>query len=256
MNSFIIEGVVSYSPETHTIYLKGDRPETQSLPVPASLCLLELLENYGEVVSQNTLLENVWSTRGMTVTANTLYQNIFQLRRAFSKAGIEREIITTVPRKGFMIARDVRVNMFIAESQESEPLAPPALAAVSQPPAARQRSLFRPWPQLSALFTAVMTVGVVMYAVAGNPHAATPELTFHELVNARQDCHIFRNHSENSDSDYLAILQRKDISCQNNAYIYISHSPEAERTAIYVCDSAVNRARAAEQCDAFHYRQV
>lgn len=257
MNSFIIEGLVTYSPDTHTLYPKSDPAETQSLPLPASLCLRELLDNYGEVVSQQTLLENVWAVRGMTVSANTLYQNIFQLRKALSNAGIEQELITTVPRKGFMIARNVRVSMFIAEAQPTQPAAPaPVTAAAPLPVSTRPRPLFRPWPHLSALFTAVMAVGVVMYAVAANPHAATPDLAFHELINAPKTCHVFRNHSENSDSDYLAILQRKAIRCQNNAYIYISHSAHAERTAIYVCDSAADHVNAAGQCDAFHYRQV
>src|SRR5690606_30227420 len=72
------------------------------LPSKAVELLCVLVESGGEVVSKNDLLDRVWADS--FVEEGVLTQNVYQLRKAFKAAGIDDELIQTVPRRGYRFA--------------------------------------------------------------------------------------------------------------------------------------------------------
>ena len=65
--------------------------------------LMVLIEARGAVVSKETLMERVWP--GRIVDENNLPAQITALRRAF---GADRDLIRTVPGRGYQFAGEVR----------------------------------------------------------------------------------------------------------------------------------------------------
>ena len=114
LKDYLINNIVLFTPEINRLSLYGEPDKIYDLTSPASRCLLLLIENSPEVVSQNIFFEQVWEKHGMLVPPNTLYQNISLVRRGFkSISGDDINIITTVPRKGFQIKNDVTITEII-----------------------------------------------------------------------------------------------------------------------------------------------
>lgn len=80
----------------------NDRPA--ELPVKAVEVLCALIETEGEVISKEELLTRVW--RDAFVEDGVLTQNIYLLRKTFKQNGQSKDIIQTVPRRGYRFVGD------------------------------------------------------------------------------------------------------------------------------------------------------
>lgn len=110
MKQIIIDKTVVYEPLTHSLYIIGNKSTQIVLAIPASLCFFVLLDNHGKIVTHNGLLSSVWQSRGMEVSPNTVYQNISILRKSLVSLGLTGEIITTVPKRGFVISENILIE--------------------------------------------------------------------------------------------------------------------------------------------------
>ena len=81
-----------------------------ALYVTASRCLQLLINNPDRVVIHAELYAAGWEDHGKIVTPNTLYQTISKLRRQLEAAGIEQNIIQTLPRQGWILSNELTVE--------------------------------------------------------------------------------------------------------------------------------------------------
>ncbi|MGI8786356.1 MAG: winged helix-turn-helix domain-containing tetratricopeptide repeat protein [Pyrinomonadaceae bacterium] len=79
--------------------------EIVSLPLKAVELLCVLIENHGEVVSKNDLIERVW--KDSFVEDSVLTQNIYLLRKTLQTNG-DKGLIKNVPRRGYLFGGEVR----------------------------------------------------------------------------------------------------------------------------------------------------
>ncbi|STW80490.1 transcriptional regulator CadC [Klebsiella michiganensis] len=98
--TYTINGIITFIPQRGALILIADETKTVSLNMPASRCLLLLIQQDGKTVARETFFEEVWIKHGSQVTSNGFYQNISLLRRAFKELGMEGDIIITLPRVG------------------------------------------------------------------------------------------------------------------------------------------------------------
>lgn len=96
LNHFLV-----FEPEKKRITGKGN---PAIISASASLCFELLIENVGELVTHQQFFDYAWRRFGMEPTSTSLYQNISSLRRALSKAGLQEDIIRTMPRRGFILS--------------------------------------------------------------------------------------------------------------------------------------------------------
>jgi DNA-binding winged helix-turn-helix (wHTH) protein/tetratricopeptide (TPR) repeat protein len=89
----------------HKVLRRGG--EIVPLPLKAVELLIVLLRNRGEVVSKNELLEAVWEET--FVEESVLSNNVYILRKILSELGAGKDLIQTVPRRGYR---------FVANSDE------------------------------------------------------------------------------------------------------------------------------------------
>lgn len=109
-NEYIINDEIIFDVNANELRPLGGRGELVSLNAPTARCLQLLLESQGEIVSREEFLDTVWKTRGIIVSQNTFYQNISLLRRSLAKAGLSKDIISTVRQQGFVLAADTYVT--------------------------------------------------------------------------------------------------------------------------------------------------
>ena len=81
----------------HKVLRRGG--EIVPLPLKAVELLIVLLKNRGEVVSKNELLEAVWQET--FVEESVLSNNVYILRKTLSELGAGKDLIQTVPRRGY-----------------------------------------------------------------------------------------------------------------------------------------------------------
>lgn len=106
---FRINDLIEFEPATNTL-LHCTTGVEFTLFIPASRCLLLLIENQKSIVSQQELMFVGWEKHGLKVSPNAFYQNIANIRRAFSELLPDSEIITTVKRVGLVISDEVRIT--------------------------------------------------------------------------------------------------------------------------------------------------
>lgn len=108
--------------------------EAVELPLKAIELLSLLVENSGELVTKEKILDTVW--KDSFVEESVLTQNIYRLRKLFKSYGIEDELIKNVPRRGYRfqgeitdiieeeisIERSVIEKKLVAEYEFDEPL--------------------------------------------------------------------------------------------------------------------------------------
>ncbi|HEX5731701.1 MAG TPA: winged helix-turn-helix domain-containing protein [Blastocatellia bacterium] len=136
--------------------------------------LLVLVENSGQVVKKDYLLEQVWSDT--VVEESTLAQNIFTLRKTLGEDSHENRFIETVPKFGYRFVADVRE---LAEREEQTVVQTKAKREGARKPEAsddkkRSRAAFKPMTLLVA--ASVLLVGIVaalVYFWPLNKNAAT-----------------------------------------------------------------------------------
>jgi DNA-binding winged-HTH domains len=109
MGSFVIEEAVIFSP-ADAVLINLRTNERVNLPLVASGILQLLLVHHAGVVSRDTLFTEVIDKYSAVATNNNLNQYIMALRKQLHYLGIEAEVISTVPRIGFMIPRGISVE--------------------------------------------------------------------------------------------------------------------------------------------------
>ncbi|HDT5730312.1 TPA: winged helix-turn-helix domain-containing protein [Enterobacter roggenkampii] len=86
--------------------------DAQMLTTIANKILSHLVIHQGELVSRNTLFDEIWEKAGLVSSSNTLNQYVSMLRKIFSGYLGEKEVIITIPRAGYMFSKEISVNEY------------------------------------------------------------------------------------------------------------------------------------------------
>ena len=108
---FIINGQVIFDPDAGTLSLLNDVDDPVQISNPAKRLFLLLITHQGEVVSREIIFKKVWDDFGMVSSNNNLNQCISKLRRIIKNFGVDEEIIATVPKMGFMLRQQIRLEV-------------------------------------------------------------------------------------------------------------------------------------------------
>lgn len=150
--------------------LQGDGGNVPLTP-KAFDTLLVLIENAGQVVEKDDLMEKVWP--GVAVEENNLTQNISALRKALGEKREQPQYILTVPGIGYRFIADVRessgedpVSLTSVEPVTAESDNHPRLtAAKTLDRSNERRNWTRPRALIAALVIAVGVAGVAYQVV-------------------------------------------------------------------------------------------
>ncbi len=113
---YTINSIITFRPDDGAIWINDHEESMQILTVTCSRLLRLLLENHGNVVTRDEILEKVWDAYGLRASNNSLNQYISIVRRHFQMLGITEEVITTIPKVGFVFNRIIEVRMNSADS--------------------------------------------------------------------------------------------------------------------------------------------
>ncbi|AYM89249.1 MULTISPECIES: winged helix-turn-helix domain-containing protein [Serratia] len=116
---YIIENRVLFNMDENAFTLLEDGNEKIIISNPARRVLALLIEQHGSIVLRETLFQKVWDDYGLISSNNNLNQCISKLRKIISSLGIESEFIVTIPKIGFLIKKETKVQVYL-ESEKQE----------------------------------------------------------------------------------------------------------------------------------------
>jgi DNA-binding winged helix-turn-helix (wHTH) protein len=241
MTKYILEDSVVYDSGSHSLFYT-DRLDTQiTLAIPASLCLLAMLQKKNETVSLDELLAFAWESRGMTVSSNTIYQNISLLRKSLINFGLSTDFIKTVPKRGFVILD----NKFSEISNHIEDVNTPGIKENRYEVHEEKISHIIRESKTRILFFFIVliltcsTLFLVTYHLItvdeiDNSPYIYPDFT---KINTSGGCHIFRNKSLLNDMFFSDFISEKKLKCEKERWMYIINYPPAPQTFVLSCSS-------------------
>ena len=265
--SYLINNVVIFHSEEHRLVpVKGHNGVEASLNIPASRCLLLLIERKNTVVSKEDFFDKAWEQRGTYVTANTFYQNISLLRKALKSVGLPEEIIKTVPKRGLMLDDDVVITPFtqdvglnnsvITEQQReteqvsalSTPLSAPPTEALST---AGKKTGHNPNYQRGVIISTVVffAIALTFTLLIKEPKKFLDSYKKSDDVNG---CSLYIPDKERDVAKYVNFIKNNKIDCDNNnGVLFMSIDKTSGYTSIIRCDSA--KITQDSQCDSKFY---
>lgn len=116
---YLVNKKIIFEPQTYRVWSIDDPAVSATLYVPAAHCFSLLVQNAGEVLSQQYLFQEVWEKNGLYVNPNTLYQNMAMLRKTLKSVGLEEEVILTIPRQGFTFVGRMQICQDQDQDQEN-----------------------------------------------------------------------------------------------------------------------------------------
>lgn len=265
--SYLINNVVIFHSEEHRLVpVKGHNGVEASLNIPASRCLLLLIERKNTVVSKEDFFDKAWEQRGTYVTANTFYQNISLLRKALKSVGLPEEIIKTVPKRGLMLDDDVVITPFtqdvglnnsvITEQQReteqvsalSTPLSAPPTEALST---AGKKTGHNPNYQRGVIISTVVffAIALTFTLLIKEPKKFLDGYKKSDDVNG---CSLYIPDKERDVAKYVNFINNNKIACNaNNSVLFMTIDKTSEYTSIIRCGSA--KITQDSQCDSKFY---
>ncbi|WP_330216355.1 winged helix-turn-helix domain-containing protein [Pseudomonas sp. AM8] len=179
-----------FHPERYQLVLsREDVQEKIDLGYSGSRLLERLLQVPGEVVRRDELLVYAWTDR--VVGQGSLNQQIYSLRQVLGDEK-KRDIIQTLPRRGYMFNPKFLVNLnFVTDQSEADFPTPPVL------PRRKNRTLFQ--QRIATLMIAATTLAILALIVFA--------YIYHELFHSQ------------------VLVAERDIS--NKHFVYTATTPHA-----------------------------
>lgn len=267
--SYLINNVVIFHSEEHRLVpVKGHNGVEASLNIPASRCLLLLIERKKTVVSKEDFFDKAWEQRGTYVTANTFYQNISLLRKALKSVGLPEEIIKTVPKRGLMLDEDVVITPFTQEvgpdnsvitQQQSEteqvsPPSPPLSSSATEGLASTDKKSGHAYNyRRGVIISTILFFAIVLTftLLIKEPKKFLDSYRKSDEVNG---CSLYVPDKERDVTKYINFIKNNGIACNtNNSILFMTMDKSSEYTSIIRCDSTLITQDS--QCDSkFYFR--
>jgi DNA-binding winged helix-turn-helix (wHTH) protein len=188
-----------FQPELYQLVLQREGFEEKvELGFSGSRLLERLLREPGEVVARDELLAHAWSDR--VVGQGSLNQQIYTLRQILGDEK-RREIIQTLPRRGYMLNPRFAVRAPVEAEDAPLPDQEPAPAAMPATPPLRPARRWRR-PELLAVAAPLLLVGLAL--------AATLHYALQRTQELRADLDIGNKHFTYFDARAQGLAQLRE----------------------------------------------
>lgn len=247
---YLIENKILFIPSKQCL-VHTDSHEQIKLKPTASLCLLLLLRNHGEIVTQNELLAFAWGDSHRQVSFNAFYQSILSLRKSFVQMNLEKQIITTVPRKGLIIQQEISVEVQHDPVPEMQPEALPIEITREPTPykTINEKRSFLNLTEWLMIIATVLIMGVVLY-----PRVYS-EQYFSGYVSPKKydgQCHYFFNGDTSNHLRHEAFIKEHPELCKDDNYLYITAYTETKNISVILCTTSMELSQG-NSCQTVYY---
>ncbi|WP_431626833.1 winged helix-turn-helix domain-containing protein [Enterobacter chengduensis] len=246
---YIVEDKIVFRPDDGAFWMTEREDEKVILPPIVSRLMALLLEEQGKIMTRDEIMERVWTIDGLEPSGNSLNQYISNIRRHFQNVGLGEEVIKTIPRIGFVLSSEIKIEKDIHRPVISEPLSenhhPELIKDIHSGLALRSSSFYA----LLAVIILVIVCTPFLFK-AGINRVNNNNLIIDPVVIGKiNQCNVSTLQMENTShhSDFRALSQRifdaKNIHClkDETAFLFVQSSvfyDQPGRVFVSVCDNS------------------
>ena len=239
--SYLIENTIIFFPSQSTVR-NIITNESATLFMPATRCLVALIQSQGQVINQRELMDAGWNSVGLSVTSNAYYQNISNIRRAFKiVSGSDNslpEILTTIKRAGLLI--DEKISIVAHHEYET---AISIDAQASQTINSRQ-SLSIHSPSLK-YHAAIIIIFLAAYYIMTSNYSFKSKNAFLDnytiFRTTPTGCHIYLNNDSMANISDSKIYHTKNFTCHGYTNAYLTRYQNQTRTSVLFCSQNLSK---------------
>lgn len=224
---YIINGVATYNSADGTLFCPENRLDMLTLNRVSNELLLLFVKNNGVLLRRETILNELWESKGLSASSNNLNNHVSMLRKALAQCGFTH-LITTIPKHGFMFEAETLV---VVDKEEKaavvSPVDPQALSPLSEQAASDDSAPIFDSTGLTKgkVFFLVIFLGALLIVVGAYNHfwqhpARTPVFSLDQcrfyLAGDKAQT-MARSEAINA---IHTIIRRKPLDCTRAANIY------------------------------------
>lgn len=233
-NLFLINKTVLFFPRSGILRAQKTGKSDVTLLVPVSRCLNLLLQHPGKVVDKATFFSEVWEKNGQYVTANTFYQNISLLRKALKSAGLNEDVIRTVPRQGIRFTGSVETleDSEADSTSTSNPLKPEVADVQGSSSDVSRINLFH-WKYILLLIGFLSLLAMILVL---STNTGTTNDVFHNsksIVSERCKINYSGPYHENA---IPGLLAAHGVSCKTDNVVFLVKNETSVREFLADCE--------------------
>lgn len=256
-NVFLINETILFEPERRRLGPRKEYPQRAiTLHGPVNECLLQLLEHNEQVLTQRFLFSTVWEKQGAVVTTNALYQTIASIRKALKTAGLEEDIIKTLPKEGFKCIAQIQRGELTDLSEPQKIVAEPdkdiTSSSVAETATVARKIRWRPLLYTLAGLLFILSCGVFYRTWKTEP----PVFAKYHHVGQLNGCEVYSSwyDRDKSQSAFQTLSSRYPLQCHagERAYLTLSHAQRG--VTVIICDNDPQDSQA--RCHSIYYRQI
>ncbi|HGM5491198.1 TPA: transcriptional regulator [Serratia fonticola] len=238
---FIINDLVVFHPEQHRLIPLGNRGKETALNVPASRCLLLMLQRPASKINKTVFFREVWENNGQYVTANTFHQNISLLRKGMRNAGIRTSVIQTIPKYGVRFTGTVQVieeeNQEVVTTQtSSNQLSTPKVIDCKPPPKATPSSIFLNKLKKIKFLMFFVTCVLLLFTIRSQN---SQFIETHIKIADINQCSVYVSSHDLTENygQYINYLTSQDVVCSPGEFIYVVNQLLSDDALFQFCES-------------------
>lgn len=239
---YLIEEAVEFWPDKKCLIRHNDR-QTITLQTPACGCLLELLRQQPQIVSQAELISAGWIGREEHVLPNTFYQTMLTLRQALKETGIENNIIITVRGRGLRIPERISIVPLEVEESVVNSEVPmiefsdnQSITTTSEEISVVEKNTFYIF-KYKFLFSA-LTGGflfIIFIALCFLQDSKEKYFSMFSQQSIIDGCHINVKNSAHSIDFYSEFIKSNELKCDQRRWWYFSVEKNSPRISLIRC---------------------
>lgn len=227
--------------EQHSLIPLGYRGKETTLNVPASRCLLLMLQHPGINIGKPRFYSEVWENNGQYVTANTFHQNISLLRKGLRNAGIRTSVIQTIPKFG------VRFTGTVQALEEGEDEVIPSRTSINKLPTPSTVHYEHPQEEtyVGAFLKKVKNVNFLMFVItcslllftlrSQNSHFFDSHIKIADVNQC--SVYVSKNDSPTRYNQYINYLAARNVVCAPQEFIYVVNQLLSDDALYQYCES-------------------
>ncbi|MGU3522808.1 transcriptional regulator [Enterobacteriaceae bacterium C23F] len=226
---YLIEDRVIFRPDDGTFWAIGHEDEKVILPPIVARLMTLLLEEQGNVLTRDEIMERVWTIHGLEPSGNSLNQYISNIRRNFLNAGLGDNVIKTIPRIGFIFSGEIKVEKQLRpEAENSFPVEEASLPRKVVKTSSNHKLFYSTLFVFSAIIIATPWLVSRSLDVINEHHLEIKPVS----IGTINQCHVqtvkMDNASRNPNIHLVAqkIFDNANIHCENKetAFLFVQNS--------------------------------
>ena len=229
---YILNFTVAFNIERRVLALKNNGCLSIELSKPATRLLEKLINNNRVNLTRDEILKSVWEDYGFSPSGASLNNHICELRKAFTNLGIQKSIIHTVPRIGFIMDADIHLMQESLDTvkEAGEPTAK-VISSVAEPDVSSKK-------KHKAIILSLIIIMLMVANAVGVAQWVSFKKDGARFFITYQKCSIYSLNYSKKYAEHAAIIVNEmlgngiDCSQDNVDIFYTEKYPEKKRVKI------------------------